>query len=173
MATGLSFLTALVRNSTQQHFADKKPQRKPPEGPGVHDLLGERMVSEIGVAEPGLIQIVPYGTCEPGTTFLMRLWSWSRVEDRDVWDAVLLVEFKARLGDIDAGAIDRKAFKADSITLRDGITDPEFVAVCSPGEGVQAHLNLYVQSGRYLEFDCARNGSPAAVSANALWKPLQ
>lgn len=172
MATGLSFLTALDRNSTQTAFVGRKPMRREPSGAGVHDLLGERIRNEVGILEPGLIQIQPLGTSEPGKTFLGRVWGWSRVNERDLYNPILLVEFKARLGDIDGGAIDRKTFMADTITLTEGITDPAFVAVCSPGGGVQAHLTLHSQGCRYLDFEWGRNGTPAAATANALWKPL-
>lgn len=172
MASGLSFLTAHERNSTQTKFVGRKPMRREPSGPGVHDLMGERIRNEIGILEPGLIQIHPMGTAEPGKTFLSRLWGWSRVNARDVYVPILLVEFKAKLGEIDGAAIDRKTYMAETITLREGVSDPAFVAVCSPGDGVQAHLTVHCQGSRYLDFEWGRNGSPGALTTNALWKPI-
>lgn len=172
MATGLSFLPAVERNSTQMKFAGRKPMRKAPSGPGVHDLLGERIRDEVGILEPGLIQIHPLGTAEPGKAFLGRVWGWSRVNARDLYVPILLVEYKAWLGEIDGAAIDRKTYMADTITVREKVSDPAFVAVCSPGDGVQAHLTVHCQGSRYLDFEWGRNGAPAALTTNALWKPI-
>lgn len=170
MATGLSFLTAVERNSTQSAFVGRKPMRRAPSGPGVHDLLGERIRDEVGFHNPGFIQIAPMGTAEPGKAFLGRLWGWSRIHARDVYAPLLLVEYKAKLGDIDGGAIDRDTYMADTITVLKGVAS--FIEVCSPGDGVQAHLAIYCEESRYIDFEWGRNGAPPALSTNALWKPI-
>lgn len=153
-------------------FRTRHARSDTPAGCGIHDLLGDPIRTGIGIVDPTWIQVYPFGSGPPRSTYALRVWGWVKAAELPAYIPLPLAEVNVELGEIDGSAIAGGAHIAHRITPVGCDTSSDSIIVRSFGNNLPAWMDVNCEKSRWIEFEVCSSAA-ADCGANAFWRPVQ
>lgn len=173
MQTGYSFRKAFAVNATADSFTAKTPTTTKPTGVGVFDLFDITYGVGTHPLLPEFLQLLPFGSDANDEAFDLRVWGWSKTDDRPtpIWVPQMLALLAVTLGNVAATDLGANNFLADTIVVTKGADEESGfgAAVINPANDMPASLMLGLRGCELIEFAVDVG---TAASGNCLWRPI-